>query len=56
MWAGNRAPIKEEAPVIATNGQGFLVTRDSGEVVKVGTEADSTIIVNRIRGGKGNPP
>jgi inner membrane protein len=53
VWAGNRAPIKEEAPVIATNGEGFLVTRDSGEVVKVGTEADSTIIVNRIRGREG---
>ncbi|UAJ74574.1 metal-dependent hydrolase (plasmid) [Synechocystis sp. PCC 7339] len=54
VWAGNRAPIKEEAPIIATNGEGFLVLQDD-QVVKVGTEADSTIIVNRIRGREGEP-
>jgi inner membrane protein len=54
VWAGNRAPVTEEAPIIATNGEGFLVLQDD-QVVKVGTEADSTIIVNRIRGREGEP-
>ncbi|MBE9242588.1 metal-dependent hydrolase [Synechocystis salina] len=54
VWTGNRAPVTEEAPIIATNGEGFLVLQDD-QVVKVGTEADSTIIVNRIRGREGEP-
>ena len=49
VWAGNRSPIAEESPVIGTNGEGFLVVKDNA-VIKVGNEADSTIIVNRIKG------
>jgi len=51
---GDRTPVKEKSPIVAANGEGFLVDRD-GEVVKVGPELDSTIIAERIRGEKGKP-
>ena len=54
VWAGNRSPIEEESLVIGTNGAGFLVLRQD-KVIKVGNEADSTIIVSRIKGREGEP-
>jgi len=58
----DRTPVKEKNPIVAANGEGFLVDRSStklgdqqGEVVKVGPELDSNIITQRIRGERGQP-
>lgn len=48
----DRTPVKETFPIVAANGEGFLVDRGA-EVVKVGPELDSTIITQKIRGEVG---
>jgi inner membrane protein len=54
VWNASRQPIQESNPIIGTHEQGFLVERE-GQVIKVGTEADSNIIVSKIRAEKGPP-
>jgi inner membrane protein len=49
VLSGSRESVESESAVIGTNGEGFLVLRGD-QVIKVGNEADSTIIVNRIKG------
>lgn len=46
--ASDRSPVKGDFPIIQTQGQGFLVLGEQGDIYKAGTEPDANIITNRI--------
>jgi inner membrane protein len=50
IFASDRVPVKGIYSVIATDGQGFLLLGENGEIYKVGYDSNSNIIPNRITG------
>jgi inner membrane protein len=55
VYASDRTPVKADYPIIATNGQGFLLLGENGEIYKAGADPDSNIIPKRITGEVKNP-
>jgi inner membrane protein len=50
VFASDRTPVKGDFPIVATDGQGFILLGVNGEIYKVGNDPDSNIIPHRITG------
>ncbi|MEG3440049.1 metal-dependent hydrolase [Pannus brasiliensis CCIBt3594] len=48
VFAIDRTPVKGDFPIVATDGQGFILLGVNGEIYKVGNDPDSNIIPHRI--------
>jgi inner membrane protein len=50
VFTSDRTPVKGAFPIVAIDGQGFILLGGNSEIYKVGNDTDSNIIPHRITG------